>query len=128
MEAVASRGGAYHAAYTSAEEGVHRIEVIARAGADTVQSRPAFATVGGPTNEYAGVELQAPLLRRIAEETGGQYYTAATASGLITDLVYSEAGRTTSQVLDLWDMPILILGLLALIGGEWMYRRARGLI
>jgi hypothetical protein len=28
---------------------------------------------------------------------------------------------------DLWHMPIVLLALLALIGGEWAYRRAVGM-
>jgi hypothetical protein len=31
------------------------------------------------------------------------------------------------QRLDLWDMPIVFVVLLALAGGEWAYRRSRGL-
>jgi hypothetical protein len=28
---------------------------------------------------------------------------------------------------DLWDMPIVLLLLLGLMAGEWLYRRSRGL-
>jgi hypothetical protein len=47
--------------------------------------------------------------------------------GLANDLVYSEGGNTVVQRLDLWDMPIVFVVLLALVAGEWAYRRARGL-
>jgi hypothetical protein len=35
---------------------------------------------------------------------------------------------TVVEERDLWDMPAILLLLIALTGGEWAYRRARGLI
>jgi hypothetical protein len=43
------------------------------------------------------------------------------------DIVYSAHGTTVVQRLDLWDMPVVFLALLLLVGAEWGYRRARGL-
>jgi hypothetical protein len=72
-------------------------------------------------------ELRTPLLRRIAKETGGRYYPLADASRLAEDVIYTEAGVTVRDARDLWDMPIVFLILAALLGGEWIYRRRRGL-
>ena len=71
--------------------------------------------------------MRAPLLRRIAEDTGGQFYTADTVAALPEDIAYTGAGVTVVEELDLWDMPALLLLLIALVGGEWGYRRVRGL-
>jgi len=38
------------------------------------------------------------------------------------------AGVTLVEELDLWDMPFLFFLLLMLMGGEWGFRRIRGLI
>ena len=34
---------------------------------------------------------------------------------------------TVLDVKDLWDMPVLFLALVLLVGSEWAYRRVRGL-
>ncbi|HEY9516292.1 MAG TPA: glutamine amidotransferase [Gemmatimonadaceae bacterium] len=127
LEWSVTRDGEYHMTYTPTERGVHRIQVSARSSADSVTSDPTFVNVGDITSEYFGAELHASLLRRVAEETGGRYYTTGNAMGLANDLVYSEGGNTVVERLDLWDMPIVFGLLLALLTGEWWYRRARGL-
>ena len=70
--------------------------------------------------------MRRPLLERIAEETGGRFYTADTAAGLPEDLQYTGAGVTVVEEKDLWDMPAL-LGLLVILAGvEWTLRRQWG--
>ncbi|HXC25868.1 MAG TPA: glutamine amidotransferase, partial [Gemmatimonadaceae bacterium] len=123
-----SDGGAYQLAYTPTERGVYRIQVTARTSADTaITSEPAFVDVGTPTTEYIGAEQGASLLKRVAEETGGKYYTPETVNGMAEDIAYTGGGDTTMERLDLWDMPIMLLLLLGLLAGEWGYRRARSL-
>ncbi len=122
-----ARDGQYQGALTPTERGVYRVQVTALSAADTISSDTAFVSVVDPTVESFGAEQHAALLKRIAEETGGRYYTAAQAANVANDLVYSNSGNTVVQRLDLWDMPIVFVVLLALAGGEWVYRRSRGL-
>ena len=51
----------------------------------------------------------------------------ANADELAEAITYSGRGITVVEQRDLWDMPIILLLLLALMGGEWMFRRTRGL-
>lgn len=127
LEWSVTRDGEYQMAFTPDERGVHRVEVSARVGGDTVVGAPAFVEVGDLTTEYFGAELRSSLLRRVAEETGGRYYTPETVDALAGDLVYTEGGNTVVERLDLWDMPIIFLLLLGLVAGEWALRRKRGL-
>jgi hypothetical protein len=39
----------------------------------------------------------------------------------------SKRGVTVVNEMDLWDMPIVFLLLVALVGSEWGYRKLRGL-
>jgi hypothetical protein len=71
--------------------------------------------------------MHAARLRRMAEETGGRFYTADNLAGLVEDIRYKGRGVTTIEERDLWHMPIVLVGLLALMCGEWAYRRAVGL-
>ena len=72
--------------------------------------------------------MRGVTLRRIAEETGGLFYTPATVSSLPEDISLTGAGLTLTEQRDLWDMPIFLVVLLSLIGAEWWYRRMRNLV
>ncbi len=122
-----TRDGQYLGTLTPTERGVYGIQVTAQSAADTIVSDTAFVSVIDPTVESFGAEQHAALLKRIAEETDGRYYTPEQAADVANDLVYSEGGNTVVQRLDLWDMPVVFVALLLLAGGEWVYRRARGL-
>lgn len=122
-----ARDGQYQGSLMPRERGVYRVHVTARSAADTIASDTAFVSVTDPTVEWFGSEQHAALLKRIAEETGGRYYTPAQAASVANDLQYSSSGNTVVQRLDLWDMPIIFVLLLVLVGSEWAYRRSRGL-
>ena len=78
-------------------------------------------------SEFFDAEMRAPLLQRIARETGGRFYTPATASTLAEDVAMSKHGVTVVNQMDLWDMPAVLLLLVTLLSAEWGYRKARGL-
>jgi hypothetical protein len=71
--------------------------------------------------------MRAPLLRRIAEETGGAFFTPANAASLPEAISYSGRGVTVVEERELWDMPALLILLLGLVGAEWAFRRTKGL-
>ena len=124
---VAGEDGRYRASYTPAADGVYGIVVDVQHNERRLGSARTWLSVGDPAAEFAQPGRQTALLRRLAEETGGRFYTTATIAGLPEDVRYTTAGAITRERLDLWDMPILLIALLALLGAEWSYRRARGL-
>jgi hypothetical protein len=71
--------------------------------------------------------MRSSLLQRVAEETGGRFFNSADAASLPEAINYSGRGVTVVEERDLWDMPILLMLLLAILGAEWGYRRTRGL-
>ena len=71
--------------------------------------------------------MRAPLLQRIAQETGGRFYPSDNVAALLEDVKYTGRGVTTIEERDLWDMPALLILLLGLVLGEWTYRRTRRL-
>ena len=77
--------------------------------------------------EFHDSTLRSSLLQRLAEETGGRFYTAETASSLADEIQYVGGGVTVVEEHDLWDMPILLMLLATLVLGEWSFRRFRGL-
>ena len=68
------------------------------------------------------------LLQRVADETGGRFYTPENVATLPEDISISGAGVTLTEEHDLWDMPVIFLMMLLLMGAEWGFRRIRGLV
>ena len=77
--------------------------------------------------EYFDAAMNKTLLERIAADTEGRFYRAKNASELPDAIAYSGKGITLVEERELWDMPILLVLLLGFMGGEWLYRRSRGL-
>ena len=65
--------------------------------------------------------MRSSLLTRVAEETGGQFFTPANAASLPEAISYSGRGVTVVEERDLWDMPII------LIAPAGAYRRRMGI-
>ena len=127
MEWTVERDGEYRARFVPTEEGLHEIRVEARQGQVFLGEGEAYVQVGDLAREYFDATMRAPLLRRIAEETGGRFYTPQTIATLPEDVSFTESGATVYEERDLWDMPLLLILLLGLVGAEWVYRRRRGL-
>jgi len=127
LEWSVTRDGQYKASFTPSEKGLYRVDVRARMGTDTIVSDPSYVASGDLSTEYFGAEMRAPLLRRIADETGGRFYMGDNISQLAKDIIFTDAGNTVVDRKDLWDMPIVFLLILALVTSEWGYRKVRGL-
>lgn len=127
MEWTLDKDGEYRASFVAKEAGAHDVQVRATIAEKTVTSAPASLHAGPLGAEYFDAEMRRSLLERVAEETGGRFYTASTAASLPEDVVFTESGTTVKRQRELWDMPFNLLLLLGLVSAEWAYRRARGL-
>ena len=127
MEWVVDRDGEYRATFTPTANGLQTIRVEAVDSAGRRLTDSVVVRVGDLNAEYVDAEMRASLLKRIADETGGKFYTPDRVSTLVEDLAMSKNGVTVVNQLDLWDMPFLFMLLVALVSAEWAYRRARGL-
>lgn len=126
LEWAVERDGEYRTTYVPEGNGVHEVRLRAIVGRDTVAGEAAYVRVAPPTHEYFSAEMRPALLKQIAEETGGRYYPVDRALDVAKDLVYSASGATVVEKKDLWDMPVLLVLLLAALGTEWALRRRRG--
>jgi uncharacterized membrane protein len=128
MEWTVEHDGEYRARFTPSEDGLYKISVGGTTANATDVGRGATTMRVAPSDrEYFDAAMRAPLLERIAEETDGKFFRATDVSQLTDAITYSGRGITVVEERELWDMPINLILLLGLMGGEWMYRRARGL-
>lgn len=128
MDWVVDRDGEYRASFTPDEPGLYEVRVIAERDGKVVAADVAYVHATDLSTEFFGAQMQAPLLKRIAEETGGRFYTPETVGTLPEDISFTERGTTVQESRDLWDMPIIFLLLVGLVAGEWLYRRRRELV
>ncbi|MCY4600937.1 MAG: glutamine amidotransferase [Acidobacteria bacterium] len=127
MEWTAEKDGEYRTTFTAGPEGFYEVHVEASSGGELLGEDAAYVQVAGGDNEFYDSTMRTSLLQRMADDTGGRSYTAATAGSLADDIQYVGGGVTVVEERDLWDMPFLLLLLAGLILGEWGYRRFRGL-
>ena len=120
--------GVYDGAFVPTEPGLYEIRVEATIAADSLGTGSTFVHVTDSDDEFFDAGMRRTTLERVAEETGGRFYTPETVSNLPEDISLTGAGVTLTEERDLWDMPVLFLLLLSLVGGEWVYRRVRDLI
>ncbi len=120
------RSGEYKGTFTAATEGMYATDVEASREGKPLGTGAVHMRAAPGDAEYFDATMHAARLKRIADETGGKFYTPETVSGLPEDLKYAGRGVTTVEERDLWHMPIVLLLIAGLMAGEWAYRRAVG--
>ena len=117
----------YAGQFKADELGEHRIELSGTsAGLGTLNAKSSIL-VSDLNREYYSAAQNSDLLKRIASETGGKYYTPAEAQLLLDDLVYRQTPYSERVTKDLWDMPINFLLIVGLLSAEWFLRKREGL-
>ena len=119
--------GSYTGRFNAADSGRYAIAATAKRGTDTTRLASTTLLVDERGADVSQAEQRPAVLRRIANETGGRYYALDDVAKLADDAMFTESGVTVREAKDLWDMPVVFLLLALLLGGEWGYRRWRGL-
>ena len=127
VEWTVTRDGDYKATFTPEEAGIYDVKVTAARDQKELGTASMHVRVSAGDAEYFDAGMRAPLLKRIAEDTGGRFFTPANAASLPEAISYSGRGVTVVEERELWDMPALFLALIGLIAAEWGYRRMGGL-
>ncbi len=118
----------YESEFTAARPGTYRAEVNANVGDQTLGSDVFHFRREDGVAEAFHPEQNRELLTRLADQTGGRYWTPDDVAGLPAEIRFSEAGITAREMMDLWDMPFLFLLLLSLRAAEWLLRRRWGVV
>src|SRR3954447_1207415 len=127
VEWTVTKDGDYRTTFVPDEAGSYDIQVVAERDQKTLGKADMHVRVSAGDAEYCDAAMRAPLLKRVAEETGGRFFTPANAATLPEAISYSGRGVTVVEERELWDMPALFLALVGFMAAEWGYRRMRGL-
>jgi uncharacterized membrane protein len=123
MQWTGERNGQYRGSFETSETGWYQAAVEAHREGKSVGTAVAHVRTAPDDAEYFDAAMHAPLLKRIAQDTGGRFYSADKLTTLPEDLKYSGRGVTAVEERDLWHMPILLIGLVAIVCTEWGLRR-----
>jgi uncharacterized membrane protein len=117
----------YTGEFKADELGQHRIELIGSSTSLGPVTAKSNVLVSDLNREYYSAAQNSDLLKRIAAETGGKYYTPAEAQSLLDDLTYRQSPYSERVTKDLWDMPVNFMLLVGLLSAEWFLRKREGL-
>jgi hypothetical protein len=128
MDWSGTQDGIYETQVTAAtKEGTYTLEMEASQGTEKIGTyRAAFQIKDRPV-EFYDAALDAGNLRSIAAQTGGNYYPLNRISDIVEDAIYVESPSSFVEQKELWDVPILFMMLTALLSGEWVWRKRKGL-
>ena len=117
----------YTGEFKADELGQHRIELVGTSASLGQLNAQSNVLVSDLNREYYSAAQNSDLLKRIAAETGGKYYTPAQVKSLLDDLTYRQTPYSERVTKDLWDMPVNFLLLVGLLSAEWFLRKREGL-
>jgi uncharacterized membrane protein len=128
LRAVPGIPGRYQTDWTAPAVGTYVAELTASQGAlsagrDTI----AFQRQDGVAENFHTGQNVA-LLKSLAAETGGRYWSPDDLDGLGRAIPFSDAGVSVQKFQDLWNMPAVFLTLILLRLGEWLLRRRWGVV
>jgi uncharacterized membrane protein len=134
MAPVPDSPGRFQAAWSAPKTGAYLTEVTAQradAHSGTVKELGrdvlTFQRMDGVAENFH-TEQNRDLLERLASQTGGQYWKPADLGKLAGAIPLSEAGVTTRETKDLWNLPLVFLVLMLLRFSEWWLRRKWGIV
>jgi uncharacterized membrane protein len=117
----------YRSEFTPDEKGIYRVEMTARRAGAVLGTAASTFLVSERTREFHDAAQNVELLKRVAAETGGEYYPLNKANDLIDDITMLEGKNSERVSKDLWDMPINFMLLIGLASAEWFLRKRKGL-
>jgi len=134
MAPVPDNPGQFQATWTAPRPGSYLTEVTAQRhdpktgtvkelGRDVLT----FQRADGVAENFH-TEQNRALLEHIAAQTGGQYWKPADLAKLAGSIPFSEAGVTTRETKDLWNLPLVFLVLVLVRFSEWWLRRMWGIV
>ena len=119
--------GTYQALMSGSTPGIYTVEVDASFAGENIGSYESTFQVRDRPVEFYDAALDSRFLQSVAEDSGGRYYPLSALGNLPNDAVYIDGESSIIEQRELWDVPALFLLLTALLGGEWFWRKQKGL-
>ena len=117
----------YTAQFVLLQKGQYRIRATGRSGnlklgedQIDIYAHPQLAELENP-------QLNEDLLKRLAEQTGGAYFTMADAESVPENIADVQNPIFVDAERELWAHPLVLITVVGLLGTEWFLRKRVGL-
>ena len=126
LEPLPNSPGLYSGVYLASEDGAFDLKTLS---AQRELSNVAQFEVKTTPLEQRETDMQASVVRQVAELSGGKSYRLSELGALPVDLHNDkELTQTIHRERDLWDLPFLFVAMVLLTGMEWFMRRRDNLV
>jgi hypothetical protein len=119
--------GTYQAELNATAPGVYQVDVEAAQGSENLGTNHTSFQVQDRPVEFYNPAVDTHLLQSVASSTGGKYYPLAKLGDVPDDAQYVEGKTSFVEQKELWDVPFLFMLLCMSLGGEWFWRKRKGL-
>ncbi|WP_437225715.1 glutamine amidotransferase [Planctomicrobium sp. SH661] len=120
--------GLYQSQYVPRLPGAYVAEVMVAADEGDPQLTSAVGWASDPTaDEFASPRVNLPLLRELAEKTGGKLIAPDQMDAFVSNFQKRDLPVMETETVPLWHRPWLLAIVVGLLAGEWGIRRWKGL-
>ncbi len=122
------RRGYYRATLDPLPSGDYAVTASEMTGSGSGMTASASFSVASVSVELLDPSRDAPLLERIAKETGGSYLEGADLDSLARGLSFHEQRVERSDIREVRGNAAILIGIVLFLGIEWILRKAWGLV
>ena len=128
LEQVLGKDGLYTARFIPNQYGEYTVTATGTLGSENLGEQQTLFEVKASYAEFSNAELNAALLKTLAEGSGGKYYAMEEAAQLVNQIPLVESATSKITDVDIWDIPLIFGAVIALLGFEWFLRKRGGLV
>ncbi|MGB9598018.1 MAG: glutamine amidotransferase, partial [Candidatus Poribacteria bacterium] len=125
---VFEENGRYSAEFAPTMDGNHKVEVMAEYNGRLIGKGTAEFIVQTATLEYQSIQLNEPLLKQIADISGGKYYNINDINELSKSIKSDQESIILTKEQSVWDNGWLLGFVVIMLTTEWLLRKKKGLV
>ena len=124
---IANMGNLYTAQFALRQKGNYRIRATGRSGNLNLGEDRLDIFVHPQLAELESPQLNEDLLKQLASQTGGAYFSIADAELMLENIADVQNSIFVDAERELWAHPLVLLTVVGLLGTEWFLRKRIGL-
>ena len=128
LEQVLGKDGLYTGRFIPNQYGEYTVTATGTLAGENLGEQQTLFEVKASYAEFSNAELNAALLKTLAEGSGGKYYAMEEAAQLVNQIPLVESATSKITDVDIWNIPLIFGALIALLGFEWFLRKRGGLV